>query len=172
MTGGPLVTPGRGRRHEDPTMTTSRRLVAGTLVVLLALGSIAVITELSGHYQVLPFSTWSLFSRMPERERVDYGVRILSIDGVEQTPPVYFESSDLPDASSPAAYELVRDVGLALEDGDQAEADQIWSTFAGRYLGGIDAEVEIVRRRYDVIDSRTCDCYLDETVIETREVQR
>jgi hypothetical protein len=153
-------------------VTTNRRLVAATLAALLALGSIAVVTEVSGHYQVLPFSTWSLFSRMPERERVDYGVRILSIDGVEQTPPVYFESSGLPDAASPAAYELIRDMGLSLKDGNRPQADQIWETFAGRYLGGIDAEVEIVRRRYDVVDARTCDCYLDERVIDTREVQR
>jgi hypothetical protein len=153
-------------------MRTSRRLVAGTMVALLVLGSIAVVTELSGHYQVLPFSTWSLFSRMPERERVDYGVRILSIDGVEQAPPIYFESSGLPDAASPAAYELVRDLGLSLKDGNQAQADQIWETFAGRYLGGVDAEVEIVRRRYDVVDARTCNCYLDERVLETREVQQ
>ena len=148
-------------------MTASRRLIAATTVAIVVLAAIAAATELSGHYQVLPFSSWELFSRMPDQERLDYGLRLTSIDGTRQEPPVYFESSGLPDAASPTAYELVQDIGRATTRGDLRQAEAEFDTFAGRYLGGVDAEVEVVQRVYDVLDVRDCDCFLEQTVIGT-----
>lgn len=152
-------------------MRASRRVVGAMAVILLLLFGAAVGTKVTNRYQVLPFSDWSLFSTLPEREQVDYGLRITSIDGEALDPPVYFESAGLRGSKAPPSFELIQDIGGHVEQGQPLRADVAWRTFAGRYLTDVDsAQVEVVERRYDVLDRRRCDCFETETVIATLEM--
>ena len=149
-------------------MGSSRKVIATTFALLVVLTLIAVATEVSGHYQVLPFSSWSLFSKHPPREKTDYGIRFTSIDGRPQDPPVYFESAGLQESESPPAYELIQDLGGHVERDEVLRADAVWTTFASRFLPDVrTAEVEVVRRTYDILDRRRCDCFEVETVVGT-----
>ena len=149
-------------------MGASRKVIAGTLALLVVLAAVAAATKVTDRYQVLPFSDWSLFSTHPPREKVDYGIRFTSIDGAPQDPAVYFESAGFRESASPPAFELIQDLGGHVERGEALRAEAIWRTFAGRFLGEVgSAEVEVVKRSYDVLDRRSCDCYSTETVVGT-----
>jgi hypothetical protein len=53
------------------------------------------------------------------------------------------------------------------EDNDPLRGAKVFETYAGRFLQGHQVDVEIVRRRFDVLERRRCDCFLEEKVIGT-----
>lgn len=146
------------------------RIVVATLAVMAGyLGMLAI--DVAGHRdEALPFFTWSLFSQVPDREQVHYSLRLVDVDGTRLDPPRYFdEASDLVAAAQLSeANELVQAVGLRLDAGEDAEAEELLVLFESRFLNEFDeATYEVVRRRYDVVDRLTCDCDIDATVLGT-----
>ena len=56
--------------------------------------------------------------------------------------------------------------GQGVEAADPVSVEEARRVLESRYLGHFDAlSYELVRRRYDVLDRVTCDCFTDEVVI-------
>lgn len=116
-----------------------------------------------------PVFKWELFSKVPDRQEVDYGFRIIEIDGRPLVFPRYFEQmpSTFDRARSPDVTHLSRSVGLAVKRGDERTAEDRRRRFETRFLAGHDVTFEVVERRYDTIERATCNCYTSETVLAT-----
>jgi hypothetical protein len=144
----------------------SQRIVAATLAVMVAY--LGVIGIRRGEDELLPFFTWSLFSRVPEREAVHYSIRLVEVDGRTLDPPVYFDEASalLATTQLPEANTTLQDLGRAVEAGDEDAVDAARSTLESRFLNELDsATYEVVRRRFDIVDRVECDCFVEETTL-------
>lgn len=115
-----------------------------------------------------PFFSWSLFSKMPDAEISDYSIRFVEVDGRVLDQPLYFEDANalVGTSGSPGARDTIRRLGSSL-DADRAmevalSEQRLEETYLNRLVG---AEYEVVRRRFDILERRRCDCFESETVI-------
>jgi len=149
------------------------RLVALGLAFVLSYLAVLAWHGPENNEEAYPVFNWSLFSEIPDRTFTDYSVRFTSIDGRDLLEPVYFEQArtELPRMyQNPGAYRLIQQLGGAIDRGDDAAADGFEAALEERWLEEVDsAEYEVVRRTFDILDRRTCDCFLEETVIEQGE---
>lgn len=98
---------------------------------------------------------------------------MIAIDDTPLESPTYFESAGLTHSKSVAAYEMIQNIGQQLTRGEELRAALTWEAFVDSFLPGTTtAEVEIVRRQFDVVDHRSCRCYDDETVLMTYRSER
>ncbi len=143
------------------------------LVGVLAYGAIIMVDFQTERF---PIFNWSLFSKVPPAVREDYSVRFTEINGEVLDPPVYFASlkEQIPEASSPNAYALMRELGRQLDRGQGMKAAVTRDVFESRYLRGVQsAEYEVVFRNYDIKRRFACeqeeqpreDCFNEERVI-------
>jgi hypothetical protein len=151
-------------------MARSRRVVALTIVALAILGVGATVTEVGMRPEVVPFASWSLFSRKPSPYQTDIGIRLVEVDGVRLDPAPYFEDSRRRGASSVAARDHAQGIGELVDEGEPLPVAVAVETWAGRYLPGSVATVEVVRRRAHLVERHRCDCFEDEQVLGTFEV--
>lgn len=129
-----------------------------------------------------PVFSWSLFSKVPPAERVDYSVRFTEIDGAPVDPPTYFPQlkTVFRAAGTPGAYALMKQFGSDIDLGRPRAANSR-KLFEAAYLKDVStARYEVVRRRYDAKDRIRCeqkgsegsDCFLEETVVGEFELGR
>jgi hypothetical protein len=157
-------------------LRASERLARAILAFLLVYGLIvahAVFLQLTEHRtseEIFPFFKWDLFSRVPNSDQEDYGIRFVEVDGRPVDPPVYFEEADelISTSRSPDAQSTIRNIGRAVEHDQPVVLAENRALFEGRQLQGLDsATYEVVKRRYDLIERIDCvDCFEDETVLD------
>ena len=140
------------RREHARYRWTNRLLVALAVAYLV----MAMVRERNpGGEEFYPFSSWSLFSKIPNETR-DYTIRILAIDGRVTEPPVDFEEAQAMigwPAKSHEARRCIQDLGEAVERGDAAQADHVRSYFEPLYLSGRgQIRYAVVARRYDPLE--------------------
>lgn len=115
-----------------------------------------------------PFFSWSLFSKMPAAEVTDYSIRFTRIDGKDLDEPIYFEDANALVGTSgvPGAIDTIRNLGKSLVADRPMQVavseERLETTYLNRL---VQADYEIVRRRFDILERRSCDCFLSVTVI-------
>lgn len=146
--------------------TTVQFLAAIMLVV--AYSGVLVAQGVGGD-ETFPVFKWELFSKVPNRTEVDYGFRIVEVDGNVLFYPKYFEQARdyFGQTNSPDVTHLSRSVGFALNRDDQATAEDRRRRFEARFLAGHDVTYEVVERRYDTLARAACFCYRSEKVLAT-----
>jgi hypothetical protein len=151
---------------------TDRLAVVGVAFVALY-GAVLAWHGPARTVEVFPFFNWSLFSTVPERVSTDYSIRFIDVGGDALDPPVYFEEarSFLPTSASPGARQVIRELGKAVDEGHPLRLVRNQQILEREYLAALEqADYELVRRRFDIVDRRSCDCFISETVIGTGSV--
>ena len=125
---------------------------AAILYVLIAGGGL-VRAGYGGPNEVFPFFAWDLFSVVPN-EVDDYGVRVRELDHQPLSPPRFFEElPDVAQAFSTVDYVIVQQLGAAQQRGDAVRQGQLQRLLLDNLLGrGKQARLELVRRRFDVLE--------------------
>ncbi|MEZ5139356.1 MAG: hypothetical protein R2702_10535 [Acidimicrobiales bacterium] len=154
-------------------MDRTDRLVALGLAFVLSYLAVLAWHGPESTEEAYPVFNWSLFSEIPDRTFSDYSVRLTSVDGRDLPEPVYFEAAraQLPRLyQNPGGYRLIQQLGSAIDRGDDAAAEGFDAALDERWLEEVDvAEYEVVRRTFDILERRSCDCFTEETVIATGE---
>ena len=117
--------------------------------------------------EIYPIAPWALFCFTPNDE-VDYGIRLLAIDGRTLKKPIYFEDHiALPDANKIIAYAAIQQMGHVA---DQALADELAQgreRFERNYWLSTHQQVqyELVKRRFDVLERHHEGTFREESVL-------
>lgn len=177
-----MVTAGResagARRPEPPSSSRSaaNRLAVAALLFLVGYSALIGYRHVAGlrhDEELFPFFGWSLFSKVPGPELVDFGVRLTAIRGEPLPEPLYYEnaSGHVAFPHAPDIHVLVGQLGRRLTSGDLGATAYVRKVLEDRFLDGHDhTTYEIVRRRYDALERLRCTCYLEETVVASFEV--
>lgn len=156
-------------------MARTDRLVALGAAFILLYTAVLVVNGPENREEAFPVFSWSLFSKIPEAEITDYSIRFTSVDGVELPTPLYYDEATalLTTAQRPEPNQVMQKLGSAVASDKPYAAALAKETLEDRWLEGIDsAEYEIVRRRFDIIERTTCDCFQEETVLREVTFQR
>jgi hypothetical protein len=125
--------------------------------------------------ETFPFTSWSLFSKVPDREGTDYSLRFTSANGAGLAEPVYFEDAEalrLP-TDAPAAIEVIQQLGRHLAGDRQDQVATTRALLESKYLTAVDrADYEVVRRRYDRLERYECDCFSQVDVLDRFSLSR
>jgi len=119
-----------------------------------------------------PFHRWELFSKVPSAERTNYSIRLIEVDGEPVDPPRYFDEAQgyVDQPNSPVATTLMGELGAGIRNGDLKQTVSAQMRLESRFMQGIGtARYEVVLRRFDILERRTCDCFLSEEVVATLE---
>lgn len=119
--------------------------------------------------EAFPFFSWSLFSDVPAAQQTDYSIRFTSVDGVELDQPLFLEESKefLPTANAPQAYQVAQQLGRAVDRDQILRSASSKELLDSQWLDSLrEADYEIVRRRFDILERYRCDCYLEVTVLQ------
>ena len=125
----------------------------------LALAAIYLVISITrqglGYSEIFPFSSWSLFSKVPNEVR-DYTIRIVEADGRALDRPVDFEDAKEIFGSvaiSHGARMSIQRMGVAAERGDSAGAARVRAYLESLYLREHrPVRYEVVARRYDPLE--------------------
>jgi hypothetical protein len=151
----------RGWGHTD-------RLVAIGAAFLVLYGSVLAWNGPADADEAFPFFNWSLFSEMPDPIATDYSIRFTRVDGEDLAEPVYFEDAAefVNTTGSPEAYQTIQRLGSALAGDRILQVAENQDRLELAFLAGLSqADYEVVRRRFDILERRECDCFISETVV-------
>ena len=103
--------------------------------------------------EIFPIFSWDLFSVVPN-ETMDYGLRVLEVDGKPLEPPQFLEQLTI--FSQPfriSAHMAIQELGVAHARGDTERARSLAHMLYENHLGGAARRVrfELVERRFDVL---------------------
>jgi len=121
---------------------------------------------------VFPFHRWELFSQVPPRTNQSFSIRLVEVDGAPVDPPVYFDAAGryVSQPQSPVASQLMREIGWGFVLGDHKRVLRSQQLLEARFMPNIrTARYQVVRRTFDVLDVRKCDCFLSEEVVGVLE---
>lgn len=152
-----------------------RTQVAVRVVVVFLVAYAGLMAVRGPHHpdQVYPVARWDLFSRVPPSERTSYSIRFVEVDGRVLDEPVYFEKADafVGNTASPTAYQLLQDLGRAAEREQPLRMAGYLDLLTTSHLQTIgSARIEVVKRRFDIVERLECDCFLQEDVLAELEV--
>jgi hypothetical protein len=107
----------------------------------------------SGVGEIYPIAPWALFCFVPNYE-VDFGIRLLAINGSELKEQPYFEQ--LPNFSAvqkTVGSGIIHDMGVLASSDDGPRFETQRSLFERNFLSAVSQHVryELVRREYDVL---------------------
>jgi hypothetical protein len=122
--------------------------------------------------ELFPMYSWELYSYVPARERIDFGLLITSINGEPLPEPVYFEEAEglISEAHSIVAIASIQEFAGAILREDESEAARIRGYIESLYFDEIESVgYQIIRRRADLLDLWEGAEYDEETVIATFE---
>jgi hypothetical protein len=131
----------------------------------------AAIPVVTARQEVFPVFRWDLFAKTPSQTRVDSALRLLELNGRTLSPPVYFEEAGIV-SGGPAtqARAGVDRLARAVRNRDE-QLEFIRARFEREYLGEFQSgRYEIVRRTYDILERRRCNCYIEEEVLAEFEL--
>jgi hypothetical protein len=153
-------------------MKSYRRLQKFIVVVLLVYVSIGYGFHALKLRELFPMFSWELFSFVPARNRVDFGMLITRVNGEELPEPVYFEEAEsfLSEAHTIQAYGSIQLFAVAIVKNDEAETERIRSYFESLFFDEIDSiSYQIVRRRVDLLSLWETGEYDEETLLAAFE---
>jgi hypothetical protein len=122
--------------------------------------------------ELFPMYSWELYSYVPARERIDFGLLITGINGEPLPEPVYFEKAEglLSDAHSIVALSSIHEFAVAILREDELEVTRIRDYIESLYFSEFESvSYQIVRRKADLLDLWEGADYDEETVIATFE---
>lgn len=152
-----------------------RSQVAVRVVVVFIVAYVGLLFLRDPHNpdQIYPVTRWDLFSKVPSSVRTSYSIRFVEVDGVPLDEPIYFEKADsyVRNTESPTAYQVLQDLGRATERDQPLRMTRYLDLLVTSDLTGIrSARVEVVKRRFDILERLECDCFLEEQVLAELEV--
>ena len=152
----------RPKQTDHRRLKRFRRFAA---VLLIGHFLIAPIMKIDGWPRTYPIDSWSLFSKVPNTI-TDYSIRIVELNGVALSHPIWFEQGTSKHSHSHSARSVTLLMGEALSKGDEREADRLRNVFQSNFVSDLPgARFELVRRRYEVLERFKTDQFDDLTVL-------
>jgi hypothetical protein len=129
------------------------KIFAAVLLFGYAAAAVVIKAAIRHEREIFPLFSWSLYSTVP-REAVDYGMRILEVDGRRLNPPLLVEEvrPRFPHANQRQLLMAVQSLGRAL-DGGNTEAVRAYRRLVERHhlRGRGVIRYEIVYRRFNTL---------------------
>lgn len=149
-------------------MKAYRRLQKFIVAVLI----VYVTVGYGFHYlkwpELYPIYSWELFSYVPDRERIDFGLLITSVNDRPLPEPVYFEDAEelLNDAHSIEAYVSIQELAVAILRDNRSEAARIQEYIESLYFSDLESiSYQIIRRKADLLSLWEGADYDEEVII-------
>jgi hypothetical protein len=162
--------PALGGSHGEARLRRTEWLLRVAIVLCVLYAAIPVVAN---RQEIFPVFRWDLFAKTPNPVRVDSSVRLLELDGRALSPPVYLEEAGIVvEGAAAQARSGMERLARAVRNEEEG-LEPLRARFEMTYLGGYQSgRYELVQRRYDILERRTCECYLAEVVLAEFDFDR
>lgn len=155
-------------------MKAYRRLQWAILVIIVVYVVLGYGLWLLKLPEAFPAFSWELFTYVPARNRIDFGLLITAVDGEPLPEPVYFEQAEefVAAAHSIDAIASIYEWGSAVADGEEAKAEYVRTYFESLFLRDTGVTTyQIILRHGDLLELWQTGTYTSESVLATYQME-